>query len=664
EAFDAAVLHIALDQFREVNRRIGRRTADLVLVEVARRLRQGAGPSATVVRLGGDEFGVLLRDAGSEAEASDRAQAILHSLSRPVRLAGAALAAGAPRRTVAVGASIGVAMLVEADPSEDWLDEVLRRADIAAQRAKHLGRGRVERFSPGLDPGPPAHRALQARRAMECRLRTAIEHGSLEIHLQPQVELPSGRVAGYEALARWEDPLIGRVPPDQFIPLAEQTGLILDLGAWVLRTACRQAADLPVRSSVGPIVAVNVSPIQLAEPGFVDLVVDALAEAGLPAHRLCLELTETAAIDDLATTSEQLGLLRDLGVEIALDDFGTGYSSLTLLRSLPLTVVKIDRSFVANVARSTQDAVLVRMVIEAAHSFGLQTCAEGVEDADQAGQLVAMGCDAAQGWFFGRPEPLDHHLAPIGTGGEAPPGFDPQLAPPIPLGAADAMVMVTAPDSTIVYASSTSTLLLGWTPQQMVGTSAVDYVHPDSLTDGASLPALGGGVVTYRVLHRDGTERFIEIDSRGLHDDEGTLLEVINVCHDVTEATRARVALDASEERFRHVFDSAPIGMALSGLDGRIWHVNDEYAAMLGHAPEELVGCHVDTLTHPDDRDRDVVNLTELGAGIATRHEVSKRYLHADGHAVPVVVHASLVLGTESRPGYVMAHIVRAGRPG
>ncbi len=658
----SAVLHVALDHFRDINRRVGRAAADRVLVEAAHRLRAEAGSAATVVRLGGDEFAVLLPRPATPEDVTRVAEAIVGCLAAPVRLAGQTADPPGDRREVTIGASVGVAFAADDLAAPGALDEVLLRADAAAHRAKGHGRGRVEHFDPTLDVDRTTGRTAHVRRAMERRLRRAICEHRLDLHLQPLVELPSGRVVGYEALARWDDPELGQVPPDEFIPLAEQTGLILDLGAWVLRTACLQAAALPVRGAEAPTIAINVSPLQLAHPGFVDLVVAALSESGLPAHRVCLELTETAAIEGLAKTSGLLGELRDLGVAIALDDFGTGYSSLTLLRSLPLTIAKIDRSFVANVARSTRDAVLVRMVIEAAHSFGLAVCAEGVEDAEQARQLVAMGCDEAQGWYFGRPAPLADHLASARARHAPPLGFDPVAAPPIPLGAADAMVMVTDPTETIVYVSSTSALVIGWTPQQMVGTKTGEYVHPDARAgaDGPPLAPLGGGVETYRVLHRDGTERFVEIDSRGLLDDDGTLLEVVSVCHDVTAATRARDALDASEDRFRNLFDTAPIGMALSGLDGRIWRVNKVYAHMLGHTPDALVGRTVDELTHPDDRPNDRANLTALSEGSADQHEVDKRYLHADGHAVRTVVHASLVHDGAGRPGYVMAHIVEA----
>ena len=657
----AALLHVALDHFAETNQRVGRSIADGVLIEVAHRLRAAVGRDASVVRLGGDEFAVLLTRPSDRADVVLRADAVIRALGRPVRLDQEVVVDGTARRSVSVGACVGVACIEAAELAAGALDEVLRRADLAVQRAKGRGRGRVEHFDAIAVLDARADRVLQARRATECRLRTAIDEGGLEIHLQPQVELPSGRITGYEALARWDDPLLGRIPPDEFIPLAESSGLILELGSWVLRTSCRQAVALPVHDEHGPVMAVNVSPLKLAQPGFVELVVATLAETGLPAHRLCLELTETAAIEDLPQTSSHLSELRDLGVEIALDDFGTGYSSLTLLRSLPLSVVKIDRSFVESVARSAQDAVLVRMVIEAAHSFGLKVCAEGVEDADQARQLVAMGCDAAQGFYFGRPVPLAHHL---GTAvASMPPGFDLFAAPPIPLGAADAMVVVTDPAATIVYASSTSTLLIGWTPQQLVGTNAADYLHPDAVRGDNSPLKLGDGVVTFRVLHRDGDDRFVEVESRGLRDDTGTLLEIINVCHDVSEATRTRDALDASEDRFRHLFDTAPIGMALSGLDGRLWRVNTVYAHMLGYEPDDLVGRTVEELTPPEFREVDASNLAALSEGAALQHEVTKHYVHADGRLVPVVVHASLVQEAGDRQGYVMAHIVQAGPP-
>ena len=240
----------------------------------------------------------------------------------------------------------------------------------------------------------PANQDLRARRTMERRLRSAIDDGGLQVHYQPLVELPSGRVTGVEALARWDDEQLGSVPPDLFIPLAETTGLIIDLGRWVLNTACAQAATWQGTDSdvPGPTVAVNVSPLQLTESTFIQDVIDALSASGLPAHRLCIEITETAAISDMEKTARVLAQLRDLSIQIALDDFGTGHSSLTMLRRLPVTLVKIDRSFVTQIATDAQDAVLVRLIIDAAHSLGMRVCAEGTWLGSLQDRAHTVGC--------------------------------------------------------------------------------------------------------------------------------------------------------------------------------------------------------------------------------------------------------------------------------
>ena len=228
---------------------------------------------------------------------------------------------------------------------------------------------------------------------MESRLRTAVRDGGLELHYQPVVDLSNGATTGVEALARWTDDELGAVPPDVFIPLAETTDLIVDLGRWVLVHACRQAVAW-TRAGGSPLVmSVNVSPVQLRESSFVDDVREALEESGLEPERLVLEVTETAIVTDVPDAAATLRKVRDLGVQWALDDFGTGHSSLTLLRNLPLQSVKIDRSLISKVATGAQDAVLVQLVVDAAHTLGLRVCAEGIEEVDQAQQLVSLGCD-------------------------------------------------------------------------------------------------------------------------------------------------------------------------------------------------------------------------------------------------------------------------------
>ncbi|NUR07600.1 MAG: EAL domain-containing protein, partial [Nocardioidaceae bacterium] len=237
------------------------------------------------------------------------------------------------------------------------------------------------------------------------RLGEAIAAGEVRLHYQPVVDLASGATIGMEALARWRDKELGDVPPDRFIAVAEATGVIVALGRCVLQQACRVAARWPMVADERFLVSVNVSPVQLRDPAFADDVAAALECSGLPAGRLCLEVTETAMVTDVAAAATTLQRLQDLGVRVALDDFGTGHSSLTLLRSLPLDIVKIDRSLIRRVAHHAPDTVLVQLVVDAAHTLGLRVCAEGIEDLEQAEQLVAMGCDSGQGWLFGRPAP-------------------------------------------------------------------------------------------------------------------------------------------------------------------------------------------------------------------------------------------------------------------
>jgi diguanylate cyclase (GGDEF)-like protein len=400
------VLFIDLDRFRGVNDELGHGAGDQVLVQFSERLRSVCRAQDVVARLGGDEFAVLITTPTSTTQTLALAERIALEAAGPFTVAVQDTRGVASERVVTIGASVGVAHADRTCRSVcvTSLDVLLKQADAAMYYAKEHGRGRAASYDPAMltDVDPET---TQARRHMERRLRAAIENEGLTLHYQPVVDLPSGRVSGVEALARWDDPDLGSVPPDEFIPLAEETGLIIDLGTWVLATACLQGAAWAVGVEHALSVAVNVSPVQLAQPGFFDVVLDALSNSGLPADRLCLEVTETAAITHLPETVRVPSKLESCGVQIALDDFGTGHSSLTMLRSLPLHVVKIDRSFVEKVACSTQDAVLVRSVIDMTHALGLRVCAEGVETPDQARQLVSMGCDSAQGWYFGRPEP-------------------------------------------------------------------------------------------------------------------------------------------------------------------------------------------------------------------------------------------------------------------
>lgn|GEM_PF-4455427 len=545
----AVLFFVDLDRFKDVNDQLGHAAGDQVLAQFAGRLLSASRADDVVVRLGGDEFAILTASSLTMAQSGAFAARLVMEAAAPFVVELADAAGTLAEHLVTIGASVGIARSDPAQPRilVTSLEVLVKQADIAMYRAKEHGRGRAAHYDPQMRTGLESAKATKGRRTMERALRSAIEKGALTVHYQPVVDLPSGRVLGVEALVRWQDPVLGNVPPDQFIPLAEETGLILDLGEWVLRMACHQAAITSNEVDPDLSVAVNVSPLQLVQPGFVALVMSALADSGLPARRLCLEVTETAAITDMKATSRRLRELRDHGVQIALDDFGTGHSSLTMLRTLPLTIVKIDRSFVVNVARSAKDAVLVRMVIETAHTLGLQVCAEGIENADQAQQLVAMGCDTAQGWYFGMPEPPSARLTrSLRTTGRA--RFDADAPAPVPVGAADQLVVVTTSARTITYASSASTALIGWTPQEVIGTNLLDYLHPEAAARivGLTTNATHDERATHRVIHRDGSDRWLDAHTKALRDDDGTIIEVISVCRDVSAATYARNALDAS----------------------------------------------------------------------------------------------------------------------
>ncbi|WP_091363664.1 EAL domain-containing protein [Geodermatophilus telluris] len=655
-----ALFFVDLDRFKDVNDHFGHAAGDEVLAQFARRLRSLARSGDLVARLSGDEFVLVTADRLGRDEADALAQRILLAADAPVVVRGA----NGSEELVAIGASVGIAQAPagEGPAGPDALDRLVTEADTAMYRAKTLGRGRWAHFAPELLEDREHGDVVRARHLLERRLRAAVDRGGLSVQYQPVVALPSGRTTGVEALARWHDEELGWVAPDRFVPLAEDTGLIVDLGRWVLRTACREAAGWPVPpSGPAPTVAVNVSPVQLVQRGFVDEVVAALAESGLAPDRLCLEITETAAITDLAATAARLEELRGLGVRLALDDFGAGHSALSLLRHLPVDLVKIDRSFVERVTTDTADAVLVRLVVEAAHGLGRKVCAEGVETPEQARQLVALGCDSAQGWLFGRPADVPALAARPGTV-----GTDEVSGPaPLPLAGSDEVVVVSTPGRVITYASATAGPVLGWLPQELLGASVLTLLHPedvDRVLTGQPVARDGGAEGTvHRALHRDGTVRWLRTSVQRLTDASGTLREVVTVSRDVTAAVAAQEALAESESMFRHAFDDAPIGMALTDLDGRFIRVNKAFAALVGRAPEELAPMTVADVTHPEDLAQDDANLTEVRTGAVDGHLVTKRYLRADGTAFLARVHAAVVVDRSQRPSHVFAHVVELG---
>jgi diguanylate cyclase (GGDEF)-like protein len=380
-----ALLCLDLDHFKQVNDSLGHPIGDRLLREVTARLRAELRENDLVARLGGDEFAILQDKAAQPEAVTSLARRLVAAIGAPCEIEG---------HRIVVGASIGIAL---APQDGGTAEALLKAADLALYRAKADGRGAWRFFEPEMDA------RMQRRRQLEMELREALDQGGFELLYQPLVDIATMRLRGFEALLRRRGTDGTLAPPAEFIPLAEETGLIVPLGGWVLRTACAAAARWPESISV----AVNVSVVQFRQPHFVDAVAAALAESGLPPGRLELEVTETIMLEDNVATLAQLHRLRRLGVRISLDDFGTGYSSLSYLRSFPFDKIKIDRSFVRDLAERGEARAIVRAIAGLGASLGMRTTAEGVESTDQLTRLRAEGCTDAQGYLFGRPMSLD-----------------------------------------------------------------------------------------------------------------------------------------------------------------------------------------------------------------------------------------------------------------
>ncbi len=383
-----AVIFLDLDRFKQINDTLGHEVGDIVLGQVARRLQKCTDRDDTLARMGGDEFTAILTSPESPDAAADYARELLAAVRTPCRAVG---------RELFVTASIGISLY-----PRDGTDAatLLRNADSAMYTAKHRSKNDVAFFT--AEASATARKLLE----LETHLRRALERNEFQMYYQPQVDL-QGRLASLEALLVWDSPELGRIPPSQFIPIAEDTGMILQIGTWVLQQACGQMAEWR-RAGLDPVpLAVNVSALQIVEPNFASMVAAAIENSGIPAHALELELTESLIMKDAEASAALMHDLRALGVKIAIDDFGTGYSSLSYLRQLPADSVKIDQSFLQGSEFGPATLALVKAIVVLAHNIGLTVTAEGVETQEQFELIRKAGCDRVQGHLFGASLPRE-----------------------------------------------------------------------------------------------------------------------------------------------------------------------------------------------------------------------------------------------------------------
>jgi diguanylate cyclase (GGDEF)-like protein/PAS domain S-box-containing protein len=389
-----SVLFMDLDDFKTINDSLGHAAGDRLLGEVGDRLKSSLRQADTAARLGGDEFAILLEDGGDGVDAAEVAVRILAALEGPFHLEG---------KEVFVRASIGIASADTSSVGPEGAEELLRNADVAMYMAKEAGKGRYQVFEPAM------HDTALRRLELKADLQRAVDNEEFVLHYQPVIELETGRIEGLEALVRWEHPSRGTVAPLDFIPLAEETGLIVPIGRWVLREACLQARRLQERFPQTPALhmAVNLSARQLQRPEIVAEIAEILMETGLLPESLVVEITESVMMQDMDLSIQRLAELKELGVKLAVDDFGTGYSSLNYIRRFPVDILKVDKSFVDGVNEGGEESALTAAIIELAGILRLRPVAEGIERADQLEKLLALRCDLGQGFYFAKPLPLE-----------------------------------------------------------------------------------------------------------------------------------------------------------------------------------------------------------------------------------------------------------------
>ncbi len=392
------IMSFDVDRFKDINDLYGHNAGDIVLTELARRLKHALGPQDLAARLGGDEFTVISVGDGQPEAITRLAENLSQSMEQEIEVDG---------RSLRVGLSIGIAMFPQ---DGDDAVTLLTNADAALYRAKAEGRGRFCAFNAGMD------RRMHDRRVLQQDLRHAIKRQELALHYQPQASV-SGEIFGFEALLRWYHPSRGLISPDQFVPLAEESGLIVEIGRWVLREACREAASWPNRLKI----AINVSPIQFRQENLVSDVHTVLLQTGLSPDRLELEVTEGVLVQDFARALQILRGLKALGIQIAMDDFGTGYSSLSYLQAFPFDTIKIDKSFTAKLNADSSADEIVRAVIGLGRGLNIPIVAEGVETEEQRAFLEDAQCQHIQGYLIGKAEPIAEYSDLTGAGDQSAP---------------------------------------------------------------------------------------------------------------------------------------------------------------------------------------------------------------------------------------------------
>ena len=382
-----SLLFLDLDSFKTINDTLGHAVGDGLLRGISRRVASCLRETDVAGRLGGDEFGVLLTNLNSEIDASTVARKLIAELAEPLEFR---------NQTISIRGSIGISTFPR-DGVE--VEELLKKADVAMYHAKERGGGRFDFYTDDMNA------AIEERQNMEDRLRTVLDDGGLVLHYQPQYDLSRGRIIGSEALLRWKHPERGLLAPSQFLPILEETGMVVSTGDWVLRQACAQNAKWIEQGHRGLRISVNVSSQQFLEPGFASAVAAVLASTGLPPVLLELEITESSLLRDVDVTVNTLHHLKQQGVRLAIDDFGTGYSALAYLKRLPIDVLKIDQSFVRAVTTDPADATITEAIVQLAGGLNLSTIAEGVETLEQLLLLGSYGCTRMQGFLFGKPVP-------------------------------------------------------------------------------------------------------------------------------------------------------------------------------------------------------------------------------------------------------------------